>query len=353
MKSADSATVAGGAGPEYLVARFVHTPGGVPPNDLEVVDAIFAPGGSQILSAGKGGAKLWQIAPPRSIRTFPMTFAVSLAFSADNTKVAAGSGTEDNVARVWTVDGQLIANLQHGAAVLSICFNRSGTRLLTACFGDSFARVWDISTQQVVAEHQHSDQWVTCAKFDSLERNVLSGSSNDTAALWDSLTGNLVRVLGADGSGFGVNDVAFDPGGNRAAIFGSNTGQAATFDLGTGRLIGSFRLGDTSQVAGTYAGGGTLLFTGNIGDAVLWSIANGTARARYAETWVRNAEVSRSGEVVLVGALDHGSLCDVQGNLMRTFKHGAEIARARFSPDNSRVVTAGRDGTVGVWDAVL
>jgi WD40 repeat protein len=181
---------------------------------------------------------------------------------------------------------------------------------------------------------------------------VLSGSSNNMATLWDSVTGNLVRLLGADGSGFGVNDVAFDPGGNRAAIFGS-AGRAATFDLGTGRLIQTFILGDNSQMAGTYVSGGAFVFAGNIKDAVLWSVVDGRPQARFGETWVRNAEVNRSGNLVLVGALDHGSLWDVHGNLIRTFQHGAEITRAHFTLDNSRVVTAGRDGTVAVWDAVL
>src|SRR5260370_15467798 len=65
-------------------------------------------------------------------------------------KVAVGGSTEDNVARVWAIGGQLLANLQHGGAVLRVSFNQSGTQLLTACFGDHFARIWDVLGQNVV-----------------------------------------------------------------------------------------------------------------------------------------------------------------------------------------------------------
>jgi WD40 repeat protein len=56
---------------------------------------------------------------------------------------------------------------------------------------------------------------------------------------------------------------------------------------------------------------------------------------------------------VLIASRTGANLWDIHANLLRAFNHGGGISRAHFSPDNSKVVTAGGDGTVAVWDAQI
>src|SRR5260370_5169871 len=106
------------------------------------------------------------------------------------------------------------------------------------------------------------------------------------------------------------------------ARFSAFAGQAATFDLGTGRLVQKFPLNGSGQVAGAYGSDGALLFAGSISEARLWSADTGQPLAQFPETWVRNAEFRASGDRVLVAASTAANLWDIHADLVRTFNHG-------------------------------
>jgi WD40 repeat protein len=70
-------------------------------------------------------------------------------------------------------------------------------------------------------------------------REVLTGSKDGTARLWDAQTGQELRRF--EGHTWGVRSVAFSPDG-RQVLTGSEDGTARLWDAQSGRLIAAFYL---------------------------------------------------------------------------------------------------------------
>lgn len=138
---------------------------------------------------------------------------------------------------------------------------------------------------------------------------LITGGFDDTVKVWDAHTGSAVRALPGH---FGrVAEVVVTPDGRRA-ITGAGTA-LRVWNLPAGTLAGTIDV-PTEQVfdVALDPAGKTLATTGTGGQAYLYSI---------------------------------------DGTPLHTMAHGgARVFAATFSPDGQRLVTAGDDTTLKVWD---
>jgi WD40 repeat protein len=106
----------------------------------------------------------------------------SATFSPDGTRIVTAS--EDGTARVWDLQGKLLATLQgHTDWVYSASFSPDGTRIVTAS-RDQTARVWDMQGKLLATLQGHTD-WVLSASFSPDGTRIVTASNDRTARVWD------------------------------------------------------------------------------------------------------------------------------------------------------------------------
>ena len=123
---------------------------------------------------------------------------------------------------------QQVAELKgHTASVASVAFNSSGKYLASGGSSDHSIRVWDVATQQQVAEMMHP--FVNSVAFDPRGKYLASGSSGyyKTVMVWDMSTRldkqngvhepTFRQVAKLEGHTSSVTSVAFNPSGKYLA----------------------------------------------------------------------------------------------------------------------------------------
>ena len=320
--------------------------------DADGVVRLWAPGGGQPVTA------------PR-----PAYGAVTaLAFDAPGARLAAAG--EDDTLRVWDVDSPhaalLLAERQYGAEVTAIAFGPAGR--LAVGGTDGRVRVWELAPPEIrwrPVDHDH-------------DGGIL-------ALVWDAEETRWISV-GTDGrlrAGGGQQQPIVGHGRARAAAVSPGTGQGAVIDTSGGR-IHTFRIGDPGApndllgsdtgLAGVAFGpsGESLVVGGTDGVLHVWDTKEQTLRSADATgpsigpgigpaigPAIGPVAGSPDGRLVAVCRAD-GSVAvyrvaagsgapTVALTIQWTHQRRDPAAAVAFSPDGSRVATAG--DAVRVWRA--
>ncbi|GAA3029324.1 hypothetical protein GCM10020000_02360 [Streptomyces olivoverticillatus] len=125
------------------------------------------------------------------------------------------TGTRRSV-QLWdTVAGQVVWERQIGgwtAMVRAVAFDPEDGKLATGST-DNTARVWDVATGNALLELRHR-RFVTAVAFDATGRYLATGSADAIARVWDLATRNVVLTVRHQRE---VRGVAFSPDGRAAA----------------------------------------------------------------------------------------------------------------------------------------
>jgi WD40 repeat protein/uncharacterized protein YegL len=209
------------------------------------------------------------------------------------------------------------------------------------------------NTNAVLTLLGHTD-WVRGIAFSPDGSQVATASGDNTAKIWDAITGTLLRTLtGHTGYVFGI---AYSPDGSRVAT-ASNDRTAKIWDATTGTFIRTLT-GHTKWIYGiAYSPDGSRVATAS-GDttAKIWDATTGTLiRTLTGHTnWVYGVPYSPDGSRVATASDDKtAKIWDATtGTLIRTLTgHSSSVIGIAYSPDGSRVATASNDRTAKIWDA--
>ena len=161
-------------------------------------------------------AQLWSVATgkPLSPRLEQNGLVLAVAFSPDGKTFVIESGMPDRgtgVARFWDADGKEIRKpLELPGGALGVAFSPNGKKLLTGHF-DGKARLWDLSTDQLLLNPLVHEALVRDVALSPDGRTLLTGSYDGTARLWDTATGTPVGTPMRHPAM--VKSVAFSPDG--------------------------------------------------------------------------------------------------------------------------------------------
>jgi WD40 repeat protein len=269
------------------------------------------------------------------------------------------TGGRDRTARVWdaATGTELLTLSGHVDEVKQILWNSDESRILTAS-QDSTARVWDVSTlrqtqdsaalntgaetdvKSVTLRHQRaavvSDPWGLRGMWSSDEGRILTSGDDGTVRVWDVSTPlnagkkTADELLALSVSGYTVLQAVWNADESRI-LTASRDGTARVWDVST--------LRQTQDGAGLGAGAET--------GAELITLTGHTGPVNQAG-W--NSDETR---IMTAGADGTARVWDAETGveLVTLLGHTHELWSAVWNSEGNRILTASADGTARVWNA--
>jgi WD40 repeat protein/serine/threonine protein kinase len=330
------------------------------PDGDQISDVSWSADGSRVATSRfDGTVAIWDPDTGKNLMTLvPDVDGIPLdvEFSPDGKHLAMGF--TDGTARIWdltrTGARASLVLAGHDSVVQSMKFSPDGTRLATAG-EDGKVKVWDVtpegSTEGLTLEGAGG------FAYGPDGRSIAVGQSDGSVTVYDTATGDRVGGFAAhDGA---VLAVAFDREGDRIAT-SSNDGTIGIWNAASGGELRRLQApkGDLVDVA--FSPDGTLLATTSNDETttVIWNIATGE---RIASFPFGRFTVDFSPDGTRLLGAGGGATIDQQqqilqwdvrsGDLVRTVRGDPWVDVARYSPDGHRIVAAGLDGRIGIWDA--
>ncbi|MEV3925864.1 NB-ARC domain-containing protein, partial [Actinomadura coerulea] len=241
------------------------------------------------------------------------------------------------------------------SGVNAVAFSPNGARVLTGST-DGTARIWDTVTGRQLLELRGHTGWVRGVAFSPDGSRALTGSDDHRARIWDTATGRqLLELTGHTGWVWGV---AFSPNGARV-LTGSADGTARIWDTVDGRQLLQLPGHDLDVNGVAFSPDGSRALTGsNDCTARIWDTATGRQLLELTghTGWVVGVAFSPDGSRALTGSADGTARIwdTVTGRqllqLLQLPGHILSVNAVAFSPDGSRALTGSDEGTARIWD---
>jgi len=239
----------------------------------------------------------------------------------------------------------------HTDQVRTVALSGDGKRVLTGS-SDNTASLWDAADGKKIQTFQGHSGEVRGVALSADGKRVLSGSYDMTASLWDAASGKKIQTF--LGHSDWVLGVALS-GDGKYAVSGSVDKTAILWDAADGKKIQTFQ-GHTSEVGGVaVSGDGKLVLTGSgDGKAILWDAASGNKLQTFQghTDVVTSVALSGDGKLVLTGSWDKtASLWDAaSGKKIQTFAgHTNKVLSVALSEGGRFALTGSMDYTACLW----
>ena len=329
-----------------------------------VYSAVFSPDGTRLATGGfDRTVKLWDLTRSRESHRVKVqdAFIAAMAFSPDGKQLALASkyntdsGRVHNARylRVWDAIAHRDLGVHRGHLdrLTSVAFSRSGDWIATGS-KDKTVRVWiaagtvenkvnaeglgDPTTRFTLTGHTDT---VTSVAFGPDDKQLVSGSMDETLRFWDAASGELIRTEQAHTGG---GTALAGARGSRHLVSAGADGTVKLWDVTTGEQLLSFAAPSGPVNTMALSDDGVHLATAS-GDTLicLWdlpAVLQGDAQA--------TPRVTMRGHYVPAAPQDDAK------TLLRVMIRGHydPVGGLAFSPDGRRLVSTSWDNTIRLWD---
>jgi WD40 repeat protein/serine/threonine protein kinase len=277
-------------------------------------------------NSAKTGSQIqvWNGKTRQSLGKMPLTGSILSAVAKDRRTLltVATTAAEREIRRWDMTDGRLLDTiLRHPSAITAIAISPDARQILTGS-SDRIARLWDIESGQLLAMLHHRNQ-VTAVAFDRNGRTIRTASPGDAVRVWSvPEQSEIIPVQPHPGR---VRALAVSPNGDRVAT-GADDGHVRFWNVNSMKWI---PMGDVLPHPRR-----------------LWKVAFSPDGNSLATTTYFYPD--KTGKIAKAGV----HLWDLDtGNLRTVLNHKAFIQDFAFSPDGCWLATAGDDQNVWIWDA--
>lgn len=193
-----------------------------------------------------------------------------VAFSPDGKYLV---GSDRNIIRVWTVEGEYINSLSgHATAVWSIDFNPAGDRIVTGSFDRTF-RLWDFINLKELSEFEGHSKSVLAVAFHPVRNVIASGSLDETIRLWDMTSHRIIHTF--KGHSGNIYSLDFSPDG-KYLISASRDHTIKLWDVDEKELIRTFEGHTAAVFSVAFSPAGNHLLSGSVDQTIkLWERSTG------------------------------------------------------------------------------
>lgn len=351
---------------EWRSARQVrhYDPQGIAAIYLMPKSIVVSPDGRYALTAtGKGmrgDAELWEIGTGRNTASLSTAEKSTVAVAFKGSVSLAATASDDGNVFLWSVDngqplGQLVG---HSGRVNSAAFSEDGESVLTGS-EDGTVRLWDLASGKQLNQLDIGQPVDRVGFYEAKKFVLATGFSG--VQLWDTEASRIVRRYYGEAQ-FPPTSTAVSLDGNYVAS-GFYTGTITVWDSHSGRVIRQLK-GHTARVSAlSWSSDNTTLVSGSADNTMrLWNIQTGREVFKWTikksidvvlVTSDRQTFLAASGDkMLLLRATDQPVLHTYESGWRNLF--GGNVKTVALSPDSSsKYVAAGyrnRDAGIRVWD---
>jgi WD40 repeat protein/transcriptional regulator with XRE-family HTH domain len=331
------------------------------PHPSPVSGVAWSPNGRLLASSDvEGSIRLWEIQetkPATWIRTLVghSTWVDGLAFAPDGGSLASASW--DGTVKLWDVaGGQLRETLAgHTDRVSRVAWSPDG-RILASSSRDQTLWLWDVEAGSYRGALYGHTAGVVGLAFLPDSSSLVSASEDGTLRVWDVANRQCMRVI--QGHTSSLFDVDWSPDSTQLVCGGADT-LVTIYDL-TGETLPRVLQGHTGAVLGVgWNAKGHYLASSEWDNVIrLWDSRSGQCLQvlRHPDdgNFFQTVAWSPDGQRLACATYRHGVhvvelTADRQRWVEGSFPTG--IRQTAWSLDSIRLVGAGEDGTVYLWDA--
>ena len=241
---------------------------------------------------------------------------------------------------------------EHTGVILSVGYSPDGQFIVTGSADDT-AKVWESATGKVLRTLRDHNGPIRSAVFSSDGQRILTASWDKTAKVWDARSGDLVHTFEHEHQVFSA---AFSKDGQRV-VTGSRDQTVKIWDTATGALIRTLtgHSGPIWSVA--FSPDGQRIVSGSWDHtARVWAATDGRELVKFEGHGdpVFSVAFSPDGGRIVSGSFDRTAKvweAATGGELFTLPGHGASVVAVTFSSDGKRIATAADNQTARVWDA--
>ena len=270
--------------------------------------------------------------------------------------MAAGAG---QVVKLLDINsGRALGELRYGDTnddILCLAFSPRTTNVLVTGGELGVIRQWNLATREITTFASHPSSVGSIAfSPDGKMLAAASHNSGNTLSVWNV---DLKQQVWTTNTAIPPNAVAFTPDGKALVSGGGGgNGNARVWELATGRELQPFpklHKGWLNHI--TFSPDGRTLATGAADDRlILWDFAERRAKAPPLRHGGNTMAFSADGRLMASIGFDYiARVWDVASQqpvaLLRSLEPAWGLA---FTPDSTRIVSAGGDRKVRLWDAM-
>jgi WD40 repeat protein len=214
----------------------------------QFVASSFSADGLQVITHSGESAVIWDAATGIEKSRFSGHGAKLSVVALSRDGVFLATAGDSKLAKVWRVTDADARpqTLDYEDWISAASFSPDGRRLAVGLRGGK-VKISDVDSKRELSLEGHKDKVLGIA-FSPDGKHLATGSYDDTARIWDAVTGKLLQVLtGHEGT---INRVAFSPDGTQVAT-ASDDKSAKLWDARSGNLLWTM-VGHSSRVRNVY-----------------------------------------------------------------------------------------------------